>query len=298
MDELQVLELLERCSNAGRWGPDDDLGTLNYITPAKRVEAASLVRVGKSVSLGRDLSRAQSRANPTPVVLRMLFFRRRDPTFHLDSVELVSHGYSVTHLDAFGHADFEGTMYNGRRADECVTADGLTFGSIHALRDGIFTRGVLLDVARARGVDWLEPEEGILPADLERAERFGGATAGSGDAILVRIGLAAREAARGEEDPSHRAGLMPECIPWLHDRQVAVYGGDCIERIPLPYARIPLPLHTVGLVAMGLVFLDNPTMEELSAVAASVGRYEFLLACAPLRLAGGTASPVNPVAVF
>jgi len=298
MDEADVLGLFERCSNVGRWGPDDMLGTLNFVTPARRAAAATLVRSGRIVSLARDLSTAPSLSNPVPVVHRMLQGGEQDAVGSADSIEITSHGYAVTHLDAFGHAYFEGRAHNGRRASEIWSPAGLSYGSIDGLRDGIFTRGVLLDVARARGVAWLTPGEGVSPEDLDRAEAMAGVRVESGDAVIVRIGLGARELVEGTEDPAHRAGLLPECLPWLYEREVSVYGGDCIEQLPSPYPRVPAPFHMVALVAMGLVLLDNPTVEELAKVARELGRSAFLLTCAPLPIRGGTGSPVNPLAVF
>ena len=174
----------------------------------------------------------------------------------------------------------------------------MTFASVHALREGIFTRGVLLDVAKARGVDYLRPDEGVYPEDLEAAEKMADVMVESGDAIFVRVGLGAREAVEGEENPSSRAGLMAECLPWIHEREVAVYSGDCIERMPSVYPLVPMPLHMIGLVAMGLVMLDNPDVECLAEAARTASRSEFLVTCAPLRIPGGTGSAVNPIAVF
>jgi hypothetical protein len=298
MDEADVLALFDRCSNRGRWGPDDTLGTLNFITLAKRVEAARLVRTGRSESLARVLRRSASRSNPQPPRLRMLEGGEENAVGSADAVEIAPHGYSVTHLDALGHAFFEGAAYNGRRTADVWTPDGLTYGSIDQLAVGVFTRGVLLDVARARGVPWLEAGEGVSAADLDLAEHQAGVRVGRGDAVLVRVGLGAREAIQGEEDTSHRAGLLPDCLPWLFDRGVAVYGGDCIEQLPSVWPRIPSPFHMVALVSMGLVLLDNPAMEELAAAVAEEGRSEFLLTCAPTPIPGGTGSPVNPLAVF
>jgi kynurenine formamidase len=215
-----------------------------------------------------------------------------------DATEITPHGYAVTHLDAFGHAYFEGRAFNGRRVGDVWTAEGLTYGAIDELRDGIFTRGVLLDVARARGVDWLEAGEGVSAADLDRAEALTGVHVGTGDAVIVRVGLEARELVQGEEDTAHRAGLLPDCVPWLHEREVAVFGGDCIEQLPSPYPQVPSPFHQVALVAMGLVLLDNPAVEELARVTRQLGRSAFLLTCAPLPIPGGTGSAVNPLAVF
>jgi len=298
MDEAGVLELFERCSNRGRWGADDGRGTLNFITPEKRVAAAHLVELGRIVPLARDLSTAASRSNPRPIVHRMLEGGEPGATGSADSVDIAPHGYAVTHLDAFGHAFFEDRAYNGRSASDIWSEAGLRYGSIEGMREGVFTRGVLLDVARARGVDWLEAGDGVSAADLDRAETLAGVRVGSGDAVIVRVGLAAREAVQGEENPVRRAGLLPDCLPWLFDREVAVYGGDCIEQLPSPYPRIPAPFHMVALVSMGLVLLDNPGVEQLAAVALELGRWEFLLTCAPMPIPGGTGSPVNPLAVF
>ena len=298
MTEDEVLALFDACSNAGRWGPDDELGTLNFITDATRVRAAGLVREGRPLSIGKDLDTVWSLRNPDPVVHRMLYLQHDAPTSSLDSIEIASHGFSTTHIDALGHVYFEGQIYNGRKASDVVKREGLAAASIHAYREGIFTRGVLLDVAAARGVDWLEPHEGVWVDDLERAEEMAGVKVTSGDAIFVRVGLSAREAAQGKEDPSARAGLEAECVRWIHEREVAVFSGDCIERLPQPYSRLTMPLHMIGLASMGLAILDATELEELRLVCRDLKRYEFLLTCAPLRLRGGTGSPVNPIAVF
>jgi kynurenine formamidase len=298
MTEAEVLRLFETCSNWGRWGADDECGTLNYITPEKRVQAATLVKSGLAVSLGRDLSTKVTPANNVPIVHRMLYVGHDDITSTHDSVDVAPHGFRVTHLDALGHVYFQGRIYNGRQAADTVTSKGMSFASIQALRLGVFTRGVLLDVARARGVEFLTPDQGVYPEDLEAAEKLAGVRVEPGDAIFVRIGLGAREAVEGEENPSARAGIMAESVPWIHERQVAVYSGDCIERLPSPHEAVPLPLHMIGLVAMGLVMLDNPDVEVLAEAARTAGRSEFLLTCAPLRIPAGTGSAVNPIAVF
>lgn len=298
MTEKEVLELFTSCSNRGRWGTDDERGTLNYITAEKRIQAARLVVTGREVSLGRDLSTQWSLANSVPIVHRMLYVAHEDAISTHDSVDIAPHGFRITHLDALGHVYFEGGIYNGRKAANTVTSSGMSFASIHALRDGIFTRGVFLDVATARGVDYLEPGEGIYPDDLDAAEKLAGTKVQPGDAILVRCGLGAREALQGEENPSRRAGIAAESVAWIHERQVAVYSGDCVEHLPGPYPSVPLPLHMVGLVAMGLVMLDNPDVEVLADAVRETGRSEFLLTCAPLRIPRGTGSAVNPIAVF
>jgi kynurenine formamidase len=295
--EDEVVALFTECSNRGRWGDDDELGTLNYITPAKRVQAAGLVRTGRFVSLGRDIDTVQSAVNPQPAIHQMLFYNRHSLTC-VDSIALGIHGNATTHLDALGHIFWGECLYNGRQQADVVTPGGLLYANIMAQKEGIFTRGVLLDVAAARGVAWLTPEQSVTPQDLEAAEAASGMRVEPGDAVVVHIGLEARERVEGPENPSVRAGLDAGAVRWLHQRQVAVFTGDCFERIPQPYRRVPLPLHQVGLVAMGLVLLDNPTLVELVRVCNRLGRAEFLLTAAPLRIPNGTGSPVNPIAGF
>jgi len=298
LSEQEVLGLFERCSNAGRWGDDDERGTLNHIAPAKVLQALALPRLGRTVSLGHDLSRLASSKNSDPLGHRMLHTGHADSWSALDSIEVQSHGFAITHLDAVGHVFYDGGMYNRRSASEHVTAAGMTSNSIMAMADGIVTRGVFLDVARARGVPWLEPTDGVTAEDLDAAEWEAGVKVEAGDCLFVRTGLGAREAEQGVEDPTVRAGLTPTCLPWLHDHEVAVFSGDCVDQIPSGYPGIPLPLHQVGLVAMGLCMLDNTDVETLAAVTAEVGRNEFLLFASPLRIPGGTGSAVNPIGVF
>jgi kynurenine formamidase len=298
LTEAEALELLTTCSNAGRWGADDELGTLNLITPEKRIEAARLVTEGLVVSLGRDLSREPTATNTDPPVHRMHFLAFSNPIGALDSVLLTTHGLDPTHLDALGHVNFEGSIYNGRRADNVVGPGGLAFASVFAMREGIVTRGVLLDVARARGVPWLEPGEEVTPADLEHAEELAAVRVKAGDALLVRVGAFERDDALGPGEPMPRAGLDAAAVAWLHSRDVAVFSGDCSERMPSPYPRLPLPLHQIGLVAMGLVLLDNTDVAQIARIGAESGRYAFMLSCAPLRLRGATGSHANPLALY
>jgi kynurenine formamidase len=295
--EAEVIALFDRCSNRGRWGDDDELGTLNLITPAKRLAALAGVRAGRCASIGRDLVTRGSRHSP-PSAVHLMTYSGPEPAGAADALLLVPHGFEVTHMDALAHAYFEGAVYNGRTAAEAVPRDGIAFGSIHAARDGILTRGVLLDVPAALGVEHLEPGDGIGAAELEAAERLAGVRVEAGDAVVVRSGLDRREAVRGPGPEEPREGLLPDAVLWLHERGVAVFSGDCIERLPSGYPRVPLPLHQVGLVAMGLMILDATDVESLRELCRDEGRSDFLFVASPLRLPGGSGSPVNPLVVF
>ena len=294
---MNYREIFSELSNRGRWGPNDQRGTLNYITAPKVKEALGLVRSGRVVSIGRDLDTVSSPANPRPVVHQLLYAGHHAESA-MDFVGIAPHGFAVTHMDAVGHVYFEGEMYNGRRAEAEVDRFGMRFGSIEAMAEGVVTRGVFLDVASAMGMDYLDPTAVIGPAELEAAERYWGVQAGVGDAVLVRSGRMVHEAQADPPDPGHRAGLDIEAVRWLHLREVAVYGGDCIERLPSPYPGLELPLHSLGLAAMGLALLDWPDTEALRAACLAEGRAEFVLMIAPLRLPGGTGSAVNPLCIF
>lgn len=297
LDEEEIRTLFQRVCNWGRWGDDDDLGTLNYITPEKRRSAASLVRAGENVSLARPLSVEPDAENMLPVTHHSASLGTAHNFAIFDYIGIFCHGFSVTHIDALCHCTYEGKLYNGRDAAELSTHRGVPWADLVALRQGIFTRAVLLDVAAARGVAYLDTHEHITVADLEKAEELAGVRVGSGDALLVRSGLRALEAERGILPPQPRAGLAAECVAWIHEREVAVFGGDCVELMPHP-GPVPMPLHNIGVPAMGLIMLDWPDVEPFAEAAARHGTSEALLTVNPLVLPGGTGCAVNPVCVF
>ncbi|MBA2701191.1 MAG: cyclase family protein [Candidatus Limnocylindrales bacterium] len=317
-----LLALAARISNAGRWGPDDELGTLNHISPGKRVEAASLVRTGLTVSLARPLIADASPTARVELDRRLMANPRPDertglPPFAAEYIGLETHQQGVTHLDAVGHVgSADGRAYGGRPFGDSLDPDGLRSGSVFAQRTGIFTRGVLLDLPAALGIEWLDATHEITPDDLEAAERSAGLRVGRGDAIVVRAGIEARELASG---PSALApGPGADAAGWMHEREIALYSGDAPEHItaagarilgragsgddgdPSPAAttRFPLVFHQLALASMGLVLLDHARVEPLALVCRDLGRYEFLFVAAPLALPGGTGSPVNPLAIF
>jgi kynurenine formamidase len=289
--------MFQRCSNTGRWGPDDEQGTLNYVTAEKRIAAASLVRIGEVVSVGRDLSTTQSKTNARPLSHVMMYSPPGSPSA-TDAFSIASHGMVVTHMDALCHFSWEDTMYNGRKASESIRGNGANWGSIYAQRQGFFTRGVLLDVAAARGIPWYLPDEYVTVADFEAAERRQGVRVQTGDAVFVRTGMERMEAEEGEQDIYPRAGLHAECVEWMHERQASLYGGDCIEKLPYPSTRFPSALHLIALASMGMPILDWPALTELAATCERLERWDYLLTSAPLRIPGATAAPINPLCLF
>jgi kynurenine formamidase len=219
--------------------------------------------------------------------------------FSAERLGLTFHGNTVTHLDSPCHVFWDGAMYNGRPHTLVDPGSGSAWAAVTAAADGIVTRGVLLDVAAVRGVPWLEPGQGVFPDDLEEAERRQGVRVGSGDAVLLRTGGGRARHEGALEAGFAQAGWHASCLPWLHERGVALIGADTPQDVqPSGYAGVLMPVHAVGLVAMGLWLLDNCDLERCAATAAELGRWEFQLAVAPLRLAGTSGSPVNPVATF
>ena len=181
--------LFEEVKNWGRWGWDDEKGTLNHATPARTLRAISLVRTGRVVSTAFDLDTERSAKNYFPTVHMMLFKGFERPPTAADQVTIVPHSFTVTHLDAVSHSNYGGVLYNGRAAESVVQRSGLRSGSVLAAKDGIVTRGVLLDIPASLGRRWLEPDEYITEADLDAAAEWAGLKVGAGDVVLVRSGL-------------------------------------------------------------------------------------------------------------
>jgi kynurenine formamidase len=276
---------------------DDELGTLNFITEQTRIQAAREVKIGRSISISRAIETAGTPTSPPPARHRMLYYGA-DSISCGDSLDITIHGMATTHLDAVGHESFDQHLYNGRKGNESVLASGLHWANIAVQREGILARGVLLDVCAARGVAWLAPDDRITHADLATAEALSGTEVRSGDVVVVHSGYDRALIGGQPTASSTRAGLGPECLPWLHDRQVAVFAGDCIEQLPSPYPRVPFPLHQIGLAAMGLVLLDSVIADKLVDLCQALGRSTFLFTAAPLLIPNGTGSPVNPICTF
>lgn len=305
--EDEVISWFDTLSNWGRWGADDELGTLNLITPEVRKRAVAAVEDGVSVSCGWDVPRGPLGFERTITAVDLSTksgSRRGRIGWSLENVSaLAFHGYALTHLDALCHIFWDGHMYNGRSTSLVSDADGAAELPITDVRDGLVTRGVLLDVAAVRGVPWLEPGEGAYPDDLEAAEEREGVRVEPGDAVLLRTGYGRWRHETGKVSPMEEGitqpGWQAACLPWLRERGVAFIGCDSANDVsPSGYSKIALPVHVIGLVAMGLWLVDNCDLEELAATAERLSRWAFLLSVNPLRLTGLTASPVNPIAVF
>ena len=296
----EVKASFERISNWGRWGKEDQRGALNFITAEKRAAAARLAKAGEIVSLALPLSTQTTAENPQPGQHMMLQVGPH-AVAALDYFGIAPHGMAFTHLDALCHVFRDGKMYNGFSNRE-VGRFGAKKCAIDVTRDGIVSRGVLLDIAKTQKVEWLEPGDPIYPEDLNAAERMGAVRVDEGDILLIRTGRHQRRKAKGAWDPWREGlpGLDASCLTWLHERRIAVLGCDAVsDLIPNGYGgELSMPIHVGTLVMMGIHLIDNADLEALSAACARHNRYEFLFAMAPLILERGTASPVNPLAIL
>ncbi len=302
--EEQVLSYFNSCSNWGRWGPADELGTINFITPERRRAAAQLVREGVSVSCSLLIVSNEPGARIQPVHYMTNAGEKwagkknvgNTLQFSKDFIGLIFHGTTITHIDSLAHIFWDGKMYNGQPAEKVTTAEGATVESVDAVKDGIVARGVLLDLPRLRNKPWLDPGEGVYPEDLEEAERAEGVKVQSGDVLLVRYGNHRR--AKEAPQSTGGAGMQAASIPWLHQREIALLGSDGAQEVSSGYRNLMMPVHQIGIVAMGLWLLDNANLEDLAQTCARLGRWEFMLTINALRVQYGTGSPVNPVATF
>ena len=292
-----IAEFHKTLSNWGRFGERDQLGTLNLIEPAKRVAAARGVKTGRTLSCARTLPTQPAPDNPQPVV--HLMTHTGSEGHGGDYFAIAPHGFATSHIDALCHIFHDGKLYNGYPVERVTTRGALDLG-IHELRDGVVSRGVLLDIPPLCGVDYLELGDPIFPEDLERAEQRAGLRVESGDILFVRTGRWARRAARGPWGIAEGlAGLDAACLPWLHERGVAALGSDGVSDVlPSRIPEVAMPIHTVAIVVLGLHLLDNLDFDALAKACAQESRWEFLVTIAPLVLFRGTASPVNPIAVL
>ena len=302
-------EWLRTLTTWGQWGPDDEKGTLNYITDETRRRAARLVRQGKTFSLAIPIRHGSgpqgggARINP----LHLMTATGCDPTSRVDLGRntryvddlLVMMVQGGTQWDALCHVYYDDQLYNGFPATQ-VDSRGGHRGGIDKVHADFVSRGVLLDVARWKGVECLPAGTAITTADLEAVETHQGVEVGEGDIVLVRTGqmstvgdFASWRVFQGKE-----AGLHWETAEWLHRRRVAAVAADnsMVEATgQLPDVRVPF--HMLALRNLGLHLGEFWYLEQLAADCAADGTWEFLLVAQALPIDGGTGSPVNPLAL-
>lgn len=303
LSSAEFQALYERLRDQVGWGAGDRLGTLNFITPGLRAAAAREVQLGRTVTLAAPLA-GSGPDNPEPGTRHMKRLPHEPSgvagvSFAADQLLMNIHGDVDSHIDALCHVSYRGTLYNGV-APGAVTSQGASELSIDDAHDGIVGRGVLLDIPRLRGVPWLEPGDHVTAADLAAAEAAQQVQVGAGDLLFVRVGHRRR---RGELGPwdvaSSRAGLHPLAMEFLAERQVAVLGSDSnSDTAPSVVADVAFPVHVLAINALGMHMLDYLQFDDLVPLCEAAARWSFLCVIAPLRLPGGTGSPVNPIAIL
>jgi kynurenine formamidase len=297
-------------SNWGRWGKDDQMGAVNLITPARRKQALALVREGVSISLARNAETEPAVDNPQPIVRsgggRGAANNQKTPvpppdqSSTGDTFFIAYHGYVHTHMDSLCHFFYKGRMYNGYSRDEVTAEHGAAKNSILNFKNGVITRGILMDIPRLKGVEYLEPGTRIYPEDLDAWEKKAHVKVGPGDVVFIRTGRWARRDSKGAWPVSEGlAGLYITCAKWLHSRDVAILGGDGAQDVlPSGIEGISQPIHELVLVAMGMPIFDNCDLELIGKEAAKRNRWEFLITAAPAAVPFATGSVLNPIATF
>jgi kynurenine formamidase len=284
-------------SNWGRWGPGDQIGTLNLITPDKRKQALKLVKDGTAVSLAHTIDKEQAPDSPRPLGQQMTL----DAGGHaMDLYTIWYHGSVITHIDSLCHYSFEGKIYNGYDRAKIAQGPGCPSNGIEHHKNGIMTRGILVDLPRMKNVPYLEPGTPVYASDLEAWEKFAGIKIGSGDAVFLRTGRWARRAEKGAWNvAANAAGYHASVMPWLKQRDVALLGNDGVNDVqPSGVEGSPRPIHQLAIVALGLPLVDVMDLEAVAETAARLHRWEFLLTAAAVPVLGGTGFPLNPIATF
>lgn len=305
----QVNQWETSLSNWGRWGKDDQRGALNLVTPQKEVQAAKLVKDGVTVSLAHfaDLEKAVDNFNFGETKHEMY----RNPQtgkigFALDIITYGIHDGTNSHLDALCHyalrKDGVPVVFNGHPQD--LDDKGCKANGIDRMGPGIFTRGVLVDIPLMKGVEYLEPGTPIYVSDLEAWEKFAHVKIGSGDALFIRTGRWARRAKVGPwNNGREAAGLHASTMPWIHQRDIALLGGDGVNDVQPSGVSgtgeaAGRPVHTLTIAVMGVPLVDNAYLEDVAREAAARKRWEFLTTVQFTRIPGGTASSFNALATF
>ena len=310
MDDVKALA--DKYKNWGRWGDDDQLGTLNYITPQKIVDASGLVKQGKVLSLAIPFddngpqTGSFGRFNPIHFMLQDGGDVSIGAQDHLPNIQYTDDAVTMplqcaTQWDALAHILYRGKMYNGYEAHH-VNSTGAKKNGMENAKDKIVSRGVLLDIPRYKGKQWLEPGEAVYPEDLDGAAAMGKVSVGTGDIVLVRtgqIGQVRADGSWGEYSGGSAPGLGVDCAQWICEHEVAGYATDTwgTEVIPNETPDIFQPLHMILIVHAGVLVGEIFDLEGLAEDCASDGVYEFLFVAPPLPITGAVGSPINPQAI-
>jgi putative cyclase len=309
----QVVAMEQSLSNWGRWGRDDERGTLNLVTPEKTKAALGLVKAGTVVSLARfaSLEKTIDDFNFGPTKHEMWYGLAGPPKpgetrGALDTVSYGLHDGTNSHLDALCHYTLlrngKVVVYNGHPS---ATEEGCSKNAIDRMGPGFATRAVLVDMPLLKGVEWLDPHAPIYPEDLEAWEKFANVKIGSGDAVLIRTGRWALRAAKGPWPQAREAaGLHASVMPWLKERDIALLGSDAVNDVQ-PSGIVGgsgeaanRPVHLISIAVMGMPLVDNGYFEDAAREAATRKQWEFFMTVQLTGLTGGTATNFNALGIF
>ncbi len=306
----RVREIAKRVSNWGRWGSEDERGTLNLITPQVLKRAAACVRTGRAFSLGLEFGPN----GPQTGIIAGRFNPQRYMTVIGQAVDDKPGGFRfsddvismplqcATQWDSLAHVHYDGRLYNGYAVEESLGTFGAARNGIDKQAPGgIMSRGILLDIPRLRGVDRLEPGTAIGPEELDAAVARQSVEILPGDILVVRTGIIQVFLQDGDRETylMRGAGLGMACVEWMRERDLAAICADntAIEVMPCEDPDVLYPVHMLGIRDMGMPFGEMFYLEDLAADCAEDGVYEFLLCAPPLKVTNGIGSPINPLAV-
>ena len=288
-----------RDTNWGRWGENGGAGALNLITDQKRLDAIGLVKKGRSVSLSRPLPVAPAGDNPRPA---QHYMHKEARPFEggaaMDYYGVFYHGTATTHIDALCHVWNKDGMWDGKNPEEIIKFGGATYGTVDEWKNGILTRGILLDIPIHRNEPYVTQDNPVHARELEDVAKSQGIEILPGDAVFVYSGREKYAAANAGRwgTPDGRPGLRASCLPFVKNNDISILGWDMMDASPNEYD-VPWTVHGV-IFAYGVALVDNSLLEPLSNVCAEEKQYEFMLTINPLYVEGGTGSPANPIAVF
>ena len=294
-DEAEFNKMFDELKNWGRWGKDDRLGTINLITEAKRKQALALAKTGITVSLAHDLMKEEAPDNQNPLKQVM------GAGFSTDTYTFSYHGQGMTHIDALCHQNQHEILYNNT-PKSLSNENGCALG-IEAFKNGIVTRGVLIDMPRLKNVPWLEPGTPVYQEDVEAWEKKTGVKISAGDAIFLRYGRWTRRARLGPwKALANAAGFHPSIATFVKQRDVAIVAAENTAEAQTepPYLTdgVRMPLHVFLVAGLGMPIIDDVDLDAAAEVAARLNRWEFLVVISPLSVPKGTGGPINPTAIF
>jgi len=297
-EKLEFDIIFSKVNNKNKWGPNDKLGTINYITNEKVLSALKIPSNGVSVSLAFNMADDSTRLNSSSYdnisnfSYEPISMEHNGYNWIIDTYEIAYHGFTHSHIDGINHLSKDGEMYNGFTDPSILGIDNY--------KNGIISKGILIDVPLLHSKEYVEAGYKVTLKDILDFENIYNVKIEKGDVLLIRTGRWIEKKRKGDWDfPKNNAGIHYNIIPLLSEREIAVLGSDGTSDSNPPLIKEEgSPIHMLTLVAMGMPLLDNLNLDELSKKAQELNKWEFLISFQPLRFEGGTGSPLNALAVF